>query len=155
MAYVKTNWVDDVTPLSATNLNNIETGIESNSTEQDKMGKYTEITANYTPGVQSCIVDFTTEVHDDLNMWAIGIPDRIIIPAGVSLITVYGYDGETDVGVGDGALRKNGSDIARGLRFHANTSAIPVSTGDYIQMYHDGNFSGSLIAARMRVVIIK
>jgi len=24
MAYVKTNWVDDVTPLSATNMNNIE-----------------------------------------------------------------------------------------------------------------------------------
>ena len=28
MAYVKTTWIDDVTPLSATNLNNIETGIE-------------------------------------------------------------------------------------------------------------------------------
>ena len=26
MAYVKTNWVDDVTPLSATNMNNIENG---------------------------------------------------------------------------------------------------------------------------------
>jgi len=27
MAYVKTNWVDDVTPLSATNMNNIEDGL--------------------------------------------------------------------------------------------------------------------------------
>jgi len=27
MAYVKTNWVDDVTPLSSTNMNNIEDGI--------------------------------------------------------------------------------------------------------------------------------
>jgi len=27
MAYVKTNWVDDVTPLSATNMNNIEEGL--------------------------------------------------------------------------------------------------------------------------------
>ena len=27
MAYVKTNWVDDVTPLSATNMNNIENGL--------------------------------------------------------------------------------------------------------------------------------
>ena len=27
MTYVKTNWVDDVTPLSATNMNNIEDGI--------------------------------------------------------------------------------------------------------------------------------
>jgi len=31
MAYVKTNWVDDVTPLSATNMNNIEDGISENS----------------------------------------------------------------------------------------------------------------------------
>jgi len=28
MAYVKTNWVDDVTPLSATNMNNIEDVLE-------------------------------------------------------------------------------------------------------------------------------
>lgn len=27
MAYTKTNWIDDVTPLSATNMNNIEQGI--------------------------------------------------------------------------------------------------------------------------------
>jgi len=32
MAYVKTNWVDDVTPLSATNMNNIEDAVAENST---------------------------------------------------------------------------------------------------------------------------
>jgi len=31
MAYVKTNWVDDVTPLSATNMNNIEDAVAENS----------------------------------------------------------------------------------------------------------------------------
>jgi len=35
MAYVKTNWVDDVTPLSATNMNNIEDGlINTNNIEE-------------------------------------------------------------------------------------------------------------------------
>lgn len=32
MAYVKTNWENGVTPINATNLNNIETGIETNDT---------------------------------------------------------------------------------------------------------------------------
>jgi len=35
VAYVKTNWVDDVTPLSATNMNNIEDGlINTNNIEE-------------------------------------------------------------------------------------------------------------------------
>jgi len=33
MAYVKTNWVDDVTPLSATNMNNIEDGLAEHKAE--------------------------------------------------------------------------------------------------------------------------
>jgi hypothetical protein len=33
MAYVKTTWVDDVTPLSAGNFNNIEDGIEDADAE--------------------------------------------------------------------------------------------------------------------------
>lgn len=33
MSYIKTNWVDGTTPISATNLNKIETGIEKNSLE--------------------------------------------------------------------------------------------------------------------------
>ena len=32
MAYEKTNWINNVTPLNATNMNHIETGIEANST---------------------------------------------------------------------------------------------------------------------------
>jgi hypothetical protein len=28
MAYVRTNWIDDVTPLDADHLNNIEDGVE-------------------------------------------------------------------------------------------------------------------------------
>lgn len=31
MAYTKTTWVNNVTPLNATNMNNIETGIYDNS----------------------------------------------------------------------------------------------------------------------------
>jgi len=33
MAYVKTNWVDDVTPLSAMNMNNIEDGLAEHKAE--------------------------------------------------------------------------------------------------------------------------
>lgn len=28
MAYVRTNWVDDVTPVNAENLNNLEDGVQ-------------------------------------------------------------------------------------------------------------------------------
>ena len=41
MAYSKTTWVDDVTPLSAANLNNMETGIET--LETDKVAKVADL----------------------------------------------------------------------------------------------------------------
>lgn len=37
MAYTKTNWVNDVTPANATNMNNIENGIFDNSINDKKL----------------------------------------------------------------------------------------------------------------------
>ena len=40
MAYVRTNWVNDVTALNADNMNNIEDGIESLQVDNDVITEF-------------------------------------------------------------------------------------------------------------------
>ena len=72
MAYTKTNWVDGETPINATNLNNMEGGIENNDTNKlDKTSvkttKTTSDTDTYSCNYIENIIDRMKTVS--LNNW--------------------------------------------------------------------------------------
>jgi len=68
MAYVKTDWVDDVTPLSATNMNNIEEGLVEHMAElASKHIRETGSNANgsyikFDDGTMICVVIATLNI---------------------------------------------------------------------------------------------
>ena len=138
-------------------------------TDEDKaaisnLGKYTEVTVStdYSPGSQGSDVVFDTEDNDDLGMWSSGDPTKIIIPSGVSLVSVYGIapgagHGDDDTGE---SIKLNGNYIAGRMNSQTagvHTSAIPVSQGDYFQLYHYGTSSGTTVKAnsKLRVVVLR
>ena len=43
MAYTRTNWQNEVTPLDANNLNNIEDGVEAAQVDSDVITQYTAL----------------------------------------------------------------------------------------------------------------
>lgn len=59
MAYTKTNWVNDTTPINATNLNKIEQGIYDND---DKIGDLTLLNT----ASQDNLVNSVNEVYSDV-----------------------------------------------------------------------------------------
>jgi hypothetical protein len=127
------------------------------------LGKYTEVSvsADYSPGNQGVNVTFDVEDNDDLGMWSSGDPTKIIIPAGVSLVCIYGKAPGSDHSDSSGErILLNGDTIAvAGDKNYAGIyiSAIPVSQGDYIQLYHYGSSSATIVDAgsKLRVVVLK
>jgi len=84
MAYVKTNWVDDVTPLSAMNMNNIEDGLAEHKAELATEDIAGHINFNNIPRLWSKINEITLSV----NTTAIDIT----IPSGFEEIRIIGND---------------------------------------------------------------
>ena len=72
MSYTKTNWVDGETPINATNLNNMEGGIENNDT--NKLDKTSVKTAKTTSDTDTYSCNYIENIIDrmktvNLNNW--------------------------------------------------------------------------------------
>ena len=75
MAYVKTNWVDNTTPIDKNNLNKIEQGIENNDInigeenyDNTKTYEVGDI-VRYNEKIYKCITAITTAENFDISKW--------------------------------------------------------------------------------------
>ncbi len=79
MAYTKTNWVSGETPLSASNMNHIEGGIEDLNTTMDKflhVEQYSQVTTvNYpiAPGDNTYYIPFSSSPKGYTAVGVVGI----------------------------------------------------------------------------------
>ena len=75
MAYVKTNWVDNTTPIDKNNLNKIESGIKNNDInigeenyDNTKTYEVGDI-VRYNEKIYKCITAITTGENFDISKW--------------------------------------------------------------------------------------
>ena len=79
MAYVKTNWVDDVTPLSATNMNNIEDTLDGLGNVTNEIATQVEAKAG-TSNVKYMTPLRTKEAIGNISIKTGTLSDGAIIP---------------------------------------------------------------------------
>lgn len=105
------------------------------------------ITANVTTNLL-----WQLPVFDPLGFWSIAAPNRLTIPENISMIRIDAGARITNGGVGilRVIIRHNGSDIPRGTSGNAthagttvSTGPIPVTPGDYFELWLNTNRTGS------------
>lgn len=133
MAYTKTNWVDEQTPLSATNMNNIENGI---GTLDNEVKKHI-ITAScdtYTSSVKKSFMPFD-------NITSIGTKlttqdNSIVIGSGVSKVKISAnvqfQEGLTTSGLMEADIYINSVEKKRALNYAITTKWIGLSFAPFI-----------------------
>lgn len=150
MAYSKTSWVDDVTPISATNMNHIETGVYNlnNALWCGKCAGLAE--ADRVNISMAQYITFNREIADDYDTnealstnWT-----KLTVPTGATKIRIEtdGFVTRASFGVYSCYIRKNGGNLQllNWVQAHNDTYDMywnhgiyqfTVTAGDYFQLY--------------------
>lgn len=124
MAYQKTNWVNDETPLNAENMNNIENGIEQNESDITN-------------------VKSKVKVNGDIESISLGTTG---IAIGNNAYSAAGYDDKGGIAIGDGAKANWNGCISLGREATSSNSAVAIgwkaNAGDGVAI-GDGADAGS------------
>ena len=92
MAYTKKTWIDGVTPIKASDLNSIESGIEENANNIDELNTPINIITNGEPVKTGRKIDGKDEYVKRISV-KLGNNNVVSADTGITNATIIKYDG--------------------------------------------------------------
>lgn len=161
MAYTKINWVNDITPVNETNMNNIENGIEQAHQSIE------ELQPNSITGYLSTKLSYTSTKNTQKiplilssskgNKFSVTSDGGIKIGAGVDKVLVnaqiYFFTGSNHADGKNVYIYKNDTAVCRGARrdnynyifIPAGSVLIDVAENDVIYLYAKNDVDGATV----------
>lgn len=140
MAYTRTTWEDGVTPVDASRLNNIESGVaDHDCCMVTKIAAQTIATASYVAIAFDSELKDTATMHDNSTN-----PSRITVPsAGIYLVTGCVEFDLNAMGERVVAIRRNGTTVASNQNLGTGdiydkvsiSAIVECTAGQYIELF--------------------